>query len=116
MKDVKRQLVEGDPIVREAGLDARDAQAIRQRMLVESRTRPASTPRVWWTTPVVVAGAVAACVMLAIGLGMRIDGGDSMPAPAVQPASPRDRISTQLQFATTGGTRIIWTFHERFDL
>jgi anti-sigma factor RsiW len=114
MKDLKQQLTESDPIAREGGLDAGDAQTIRRRMLAEARSR-SSQPRVWWLGPLALAGAVAACLMLAIGIGRRIDNSGAAVSTA-RPAAAHDKGRTQLQFATTGGTRIIWTFHENLDL
>jgi hypothetical protein len=111
MKDLKRQLVAGDPVARESGLSALDAQSMRQRMLVEARTSPAATTS-WWLRPLVLAGALAACLLLAIGIGTRLNVNEGRIAP------PAARVPTtrQLQFATPGGTRIIWTFHQQLEL
>jgi hypothetical protein len=115
MKNLKQQLVDGDPAAREGGLDAGDAHVIRQRMLVEAQVQ-AAQPRVWWLEPLALGGAVAACLMLAIGIGMRIDTNRTSTPSETRPAAVHDRGRTQLQFATTGGTRIIWTFQEKLDL
>ena len=115
MKDLKQRLIESDPVVREGGLNAGDAQVIRQRMLVEARVQAAQR-RVWWLEPLALGGTVAACLMLAIGIGMRIDSHRTSTPSETRPAAVHDRGRTQLQFATTGGTRIIWTFQEKLDL
>ena len=116
MKDFKEQLAEGDPVAHEGELNSSEARIVRQRMLVEARSG-SPPPRAWWLGPLALAGAIAACLMLAIGIGMRIDGhGSASPASVNRPAAERDRGRTQLQFATSGGTRIIWTFHEHLDL
>ena len=74
-----------------------------------------------------------ALVFAAIGIGLRINTGDVSPAYVERPFPPslgygetrrslgvggqgRGQAPRQLQFATPGGTRIIWTFHEGFSL
>jgi hypothetical protein len=111
MKDLKQYLVDGDPLAREGELDAADAQRIRHRILAEARTQPATT-RSAWLRPLVVAGALAACLLLAITIGGRLDSGDARVAPSAPKAAP----ARQMQFAAPGGTRIIWTFHQELDL
>ena len=112
---LKRYLAEGDPVAREPELDAFHAQLIRQRVIVEAHTQPSAGPALWWLRPIAVAGAVAACLLIAIGVGMRIDNGGPSPSVAVgrrlESQPPR-----QMQFASPGGTRIIWTFHQEMDL
>ena len=112
MKDLKQQLLDGDPLAREGGWNAFDAQRIRHRIMAEPRTAPANG-RSWWPGPFAVAGALAVCMFLAIVIGTRlnvIEHGAPRP-PAVEPATTR-----QMQFATAGGTRIIWTFHQDLEL
>jgi len=111
MSDLRQRLIEGDPLARESGLNALDARRIRQRMLVEARTAPAGTVS-WWSRPLMVAGALAACLLLAIGIGTRLNVNESRVAPP--PAQSQTR--RQLQFAAPGGTRIIWTFHQQLEL
>jgi hypothetical protein len=111
MKDLKQYLVDGDPLAREGELDAADAQRIRHRILAEARTQPAPT-RSGWLRPLVVAGALAACLLLAITIGWRLDSDSSRVAPSAPKATP----ARQMQFAAPGGTRIIWTFHQELDL
>ena len=111
MKDLKAQLLDGDPIAREGKLDAVDARMIRQRILVEATTRPVPAPS-WWPRPLAVAAALAACLLLAITIGGRLDSNDARVAPSAPKATP----ARQMQFAAPGGTRIIWTFHQEFEL
>lgn len=111
MKDLTQQLLDGDPLARESGLSALDAQSIRQRILVEARTAPAETVS-WWPRSLAVAGALAVCLLLAIGIGIRLNVNESR---VVQPAA-QSQTTRQLQFAAPGGTRIIWTFHQELDL
>ena len=112
MKNLKQQLVDGDPLAREGGLNAFDAQRIRHRITAEPRTPPADGLP-WWPRPFAVAGALAVCMLLAIVIGTRLNmiEHDAPRRPAVEPTTTR-----QMQFATAGGTRIIWTFHQDLEL
>jgi hypothetical protein len=111
--DVKRDLIDGDPLEYEGGLAGGDAQSIRQRVLVEARNQPVIS-RAWWPGSIVVAGAVAVCLLLAISIGIRMDvGRTSTPAA---PVAVKEGPGRQMQFATAGGTRVIWTFHEELEL
>jgi hypothetical protein len=47
-----------------------------------------------------------------VAVGWRLETRDPAPAPVV---AARREIRRQMQFATPGGTRIIWTFHEHLD-
>ena len=111
MKDLKQQLLEGDPLAREGELDAADALRIRHRILLDARSQPA-TMHNGWLRSLVVAGAVAACLLLAVAIGMRLDFSGAPAAPHAVTATP----ARQMQFAAPGGTRIIWTFHQDLDL
>ena len=112
MKDLRQQLLAGDPLAREGELGAADAQRIRHRILAEARTQPVAASS-WWPRPLAVAGALTACLLLAIGIGMRLGLNESRVAPPVVKAATTTR---QMQFAAPGGTRIIWTFHQELSL
>jgi hypothetical protein len=114
--NLKQQLLDGDPVAREPELDAFEAQAMRQRVLVEARNQPSTAPGLWWLRPIAVAGAVAACLLVAIAVGLRINPGDVAPVSAGRPSPSRQSPPRQMQFASPGGTRIIWTFHQEMDL
>jgi hypothetical protein len=109
MKDLKAQLLDGDPIAREGELDAAEAQKLRHRILIKAAARPAPS---WWPRPLAVAAALAACLLLAITIGGRLDSNDARVARSAPKATP----ARQMQFAAPGGTRIIWTFHQELDL
>ena len=119
---LKQHLIAGDPVTREPELDAFHAQAMRQRVLLEAATQPAVAPALWWLRPIAVAGALAAGLVVAIVVGMRLNTGDVSPASVGQyverPFQGRGQLQPprQMQFAAPGGTRIIWTFHQEFDL
>jgi len=116
MKDLKRLLIDGDPVVREPGLSDADVQAIRRTILVETRRQPASSPMSSWPRPLALAAALAACLVLGISIGLRLghDPASITSSRAVVP-SVHD-VRRQLQMTSPGGTRIIWTFHQELDL
>lgn len=113
--ELKQILREGDPVAREPGLDAFHAQAMRQRVLLEARAERAEragfSRATWWLRPVAVAGALAACLIAGVSVGLRMN--ETQPIAPAAVTAPAER---QLQFATPGGTRIIWTFHQEIDL
>jgi hypothetical protein len=110
--------MEGDPLIdeKEPGLTPAAASEMR-RAILAAVVEPASQPAApWWPGPLVVAGAVAACLVVGISIGVRLNPvvRDVAPTPGAQAAGQGAR--RQLQFVTAGGTRIIWTFHENFEL
>jgi len=114
MRKLKQVLGEGDPVAREPGMSEDDVRAMRQAILVEAQRQPAATSL--WPRPLVLAAALAACLVLGISIGRRM--GDRVPsvsAPAAGVPASRD-VRRQLQITSPGGTRIIWTFHQEFDL
>jgi len=125
--DFKRQLIEGDPVAREPGLDAFHAQAMRQRVILEARDAEREGFRdeeregfsraitLWWLRPIVVAGALAACLVAGVGIGLRLNDHEAMTSVG-RSFQGRQIPPRQLQFATPGGTRVIWTFHQEIDL
>jgi hypothetical protein len=127
--ELNQILPDGDPIAREPGLDAFHAEAMRQRVLLEARNseREGFGEREWftrafarpWLRPVAVAGALAACLAAGVGIGLRINENESATERSSYVGRPfQGRLAPprQLQFATPGGTRIIWTFHQEIDL
>jgi len=92
---------------------------MRQRVLLEAleaTTQPAVASGLWWLRPIAVAGALAACLIVAVVIGTRINTSESTPAYVERPFQGRVQPPRQLQFSSPGGTRIIWTFHQEFDL
>jgi len=122
MKDLKQHLIDGDPVAREPGLDPFHAQTMRQRVLVEACNQPAAAPAFWWLRPVAVACALAACLVVAVVVGLRISESPYVERPFQGRGQSQGRgrgpsvPPRQLQFATPGGTRIIWTLHQDLDL
>jgi hypothetical protein len=91
------------------------AQAMRRAVLAAVPPAVARPPRLW-LQPLLVAATIALMIGTGAVAGRRaavhaVPGGGSrtlaLPADAREPR--------QLQFATPGGTRIIWVFNPEFD-
>jgi hypothetical protein len=126
MRDLKRLLLEGDPVAREPGMSGDHIEAMRRAILVEARRQPESAPASWRLQPLALAAALAVCLVTGVTIGVRLGGGGSPSvmsvtsaptravAPAARPAG--SDVRRQLQITSPGGTRIIWTFHENLEL
>ena len=115
MTELRKQLAEGDPVTRERGLSDADVRAMRQTMLVESRRHSAPAHRLLWPRPIAVAAIVAACLVLGVGIGVRLSD-EVSPVPSRRVVAPASDVRRQLQITSPGGTRIIWTFHQDLEL
>jgi hypothetical protein len=120
MTDIKRLLQDADPLRDDQveGLSQDEAQRMRRAMLA-ALDEPQATFTLWHR-PWALALAV---VVVLIGLGGVAGDGrigsdrapiDELRATAAANGSSDDR--RQLQFATPGGTRIIWIFDENLRL
>jgi hypothetical protein len=114
MKDIRALLRDADPLSNEPGLSGADAARIRSAVVGSVRKAPASS--LFWRGAL-AAAAILALVIAAGTFGVRKPGTRepraAVETSAVQPASGERR---QLQFATPGGTRIIWTLDPQFQL
>src|SRR6476660_96426 len=113
MKDIGRLLRDGDPVALEPEMSASDIQAVRRAVLAALATTDRATSR--WPGPLLAGAAVTAALAAGVFLGLRT------PAPRVSPmeiasthASEAESAHRQLQFASPGGTRIIWVFDSEF--
>jgi hypothetical protein len=88
-----------------------EIEAMRRTVVAAARD---SAPELTWWRPL----AIAATLLLMMGVGgaagRRVDARPT--APAVQPNALARGEQLQLQFATPGGTRIIWVFNSELDL
>ena len=119
MTDLKTLLTDGDPVRKEGELSPADASRMR-RLIVAAASEP-SMARTPWQRPFAIAaiGALVAVVGAVAG-HWRIVG----PVPATPATEPQAAIGgssiadepRQLQFATPGGTRIIWIFDQNLRL
>ena len=118
MTDLKRLLTDGDPVRKEGELSPADASRMR-RLIVAAAPEP-SVVRTPWQRPFAIAviGALVAVVGAIAGHRRTVD------LPATQATEPLAAIGgssiaderRQLQFATPGGTRIIWIFDQNLRL
>jgi hypothetical protein len=113
MKDLQTLLREGDPLTREPELPMAEADRIRRLLLREARHEPR---RVWLGAALLgFASVMTALAVVVAGRGEGLQtSGPSRPATsnAIVDAPP----TRQLQFATPGGTRVIWVFDSTFDV
>jgi hypothetical protein len=113
MKTLADLMREGDPVAHDPRLSEPEASAIRRRVVSVAAGQPAR--RVAWRDALAIAAAIA--LVIAVG----VTGGRRLPAPSVASGaavadSVRPAERRQLQFATPGGTRIIWTFDSDFSV
>ena len=109
MMNLGKQLRDGDPLADAPALPPLDVQRIRRAVMAEAGHKSPA----WWPRPVIVAVTVAAT----LGAGVAI--GQWLPHEAPAAVDSRGRLEPgrrQVQFATPGGTRIIWVIDPDFDL
>ncbi len=113
-KDLVALLKAADPVSREPGLRESETARMRQAVLYAHREREPRRP-VWFRMS--AAGALTALLLIAVTLlNLQIS---SNPAPVARKAAAKtDEIGErrQVQFATPGGTRIIWTLNPEFKV
>ena len=103
MNALRNRLREGDPAARETGLDEAHVAHLRDTIL---RASPAPRTRIGMAVPL-------ALVLLCVSAGSAWLVRTSVPTATSEIAAPSQR---QLQFATAGGTRVIWFFNPDFDV
>lgn len=118
MTDLNKLLNDADPIRDDRGLSTVDAERMRRVTLSAAlESAPERTP---WLRPFAVAAVGALLVVVGTLAGHRVADRPS-PAATPDPATTALGGSTgndrrQLQFATPGGTRIIWIFDQNLRL
>ena len=120
MIDPSSLLRAADPLRDDSeGLSADDAQAIRQAMLRTHAAIPdAVEMRPVWRRPLPLAAAAALIASVSGVVGDRFLSRSEFQEPVSTVAAPiasGDAERRQLQFATPGGTRIIWVFDPEFN-
>jgi hypothetical protein len=118
MTDVGSRLRDADPLAHEGSLSPADAQAIRHQMVATAAE--ADTRLTAWQ-PTLIAVAVVVTLAATASLA-RWRSGPSRPSAspdggltASDPLAGQSPVRRQLQFATPGGTRVIWVFDSRFE-
>jgi hypothetical protein len=107
-----KRLRDGDPLADAPALAALDVQRIRRAVVAEAgRPSPA-----WWPRPAVVAATVAATLGAGVVIGRQLPRQEPIGAGAVDRWEHPEPDRRQVQFATPGGTRIIWVIDPDFDL
>jgi hypothetical protein len=117
--DLIRALRDADPMTREAGLSREAADTIRETMIAAARRQPANVAD--WPRPLMFAATVAVTIVVGVMVGTRLPARKTTGGAARSAASPGAQAfdasheRRQLQFATPGGTRIIWVFDQAFN-
>ena len=95
-----------DPLARDEGLSAIEAQTMRQKIVLATvETRPG-----WLPGSFAVAASVAGALLVGVLAGVRV-----APGPAEAPVAAVHE-QRQLQFETPGGTRVVWVLNPTLDL
>jgi hypothetical protein len=114
VKDIGRVLRNADPLAREEGLPADAVSDMRRAIVAAAKEVPQPG---WWPRPLLVGATVATMLIGGVAAGSRLlwrDAGTTTIQPATSSAAA-DSPRRQLQFATPGGTRIIWVFDPEFN-
>jgi hypothetical protein len=111
MKALNDLLREADPLTDDPGLSSAEARVIRRLVVDAASEREAATP--FAHQPLAIAGVLTIMIAAGITAGRQlpIERATFSPRSAAPETNDERR---QLQFATPGGTRIIWTFDPEF--
>ena len=114
MNEWERQLRDGDPLVSEPDLAQREVDRMRRAVLTAPREHASPSRVPWLAVAVTVLGVVAGVVVTRrppdAPTAARV------LVPAVTDAAATLPPPRQLQFATPGGTRLIWVFDPNFEM
>jgi hypothetical protein len=122
MNDWKDRLLEADRALT-SELTAEETQRLRRTVVAEAASAVRSRQR--WSLPFLLTagsltGAAAALVLSAVtalpGASAPPDGAQAVDVENGREAPPAGNGRQQLQFATPGGTRIIWVFDAEFEV
>ena len=119
MSAVGNWLRDADPLAAEPGLSTADRQLMRREVLAVAE-EPRATPSCW-PGPLLVATTVAVTLAAGVVVGRRMppprgasSAGDRVSGPSTDRVGSHISARRQLQFATPGGTRVIWVFDPEF--
>jgi len=95
--------------------------AMRRLVVAETGASVISEARSSWKRPVAIAAMVVLLIAFGMTSGRRLDLTVPVASPLIDrsspgPSDPTIRSKRQLQFATPGGTRVIWVFDPDLDL
>jgi hypothetical protein len=112
MTDVGKWLREADPLAYEPELSRIEVSAMRRAVIAAAdQQRAAATP---WPSALVVATTIAATLVAGVTIGHRFPPREQETVGSGG-AVPEAFGTRQLQFATRGGTRVIWIFDPEFQ-
>jgi len=104
MNDLRSRLTQGDPLLPEDELSGPESHRLRERILTAKPAAPSMQSRLAFPVTVML-------LFVAVGSGWLVH--TSVPTRVLESSQARTR---QLQFSTSGGTRVIWTFNDNFEL
>jgi hypothetical protein len=107
----QRLLRDGDPA---AGARLTAPQAERMRRAVVAAAGEAQDEPFPWYRPLAMAALVVLMLGVGAAVGQRAEWADVPPPGTALLEDNSER--RQLQFATPGGTRIIWVFNSEFEM
>lgn len=113
MSDIGQRLRDVDPLACEAGLSTEDVRAVRLTVVAAAR-------ETGWHSSTWAPLGVATAIALTVAAAATVErywpaSGDGGKVPSFDPTSPAQVTKRQLQFATPGGTRVIWIFDSKFQ-
>jgi hypothetical protein len=119
MKDLGQPLRDADPLAREGRMSSDEVSRMWRAVVDAARDAPADIPA-WWPRPMLVAATVVVTLAAGVAAGrwlpLQSSAIDRAGATVAASASaPPSRERRQLQFASPGGTRIIWVFDSDFN-
>jgi hypothetical protein len=115
MRDLQTLLTGADPVAQGPDLSPAEARAMRRVILAAAEDTRSTTDT--WSGAMPIATVVIITVALGVVVGRRLPLtplSDDARASVVTETDAAER--TQVQFATPGGTQIIWTIDPEFDL
>jgi hypothetical protein len=123
MKDIGTRLRAADPLLHDPGMSPEEIDAMRRAVVAAARSEKATS---WFPPLLALVATVAALVIAIVGAHVRATPRDTSRAArglsdaAQSPESPSPAADgndgkRQLQFATPGGTRVIWVFDPEFN-
>lgn len=118
MTDLRERLLDADPLAHENAMSAEHADAIRRVVVAADWRMVNAAP--FWPRPLWVAATIALTLSAGIVAG-RLSAPESpvhgrpTDTPLTIASSPAAGVRRQVQFATPGGTRIIWVLNAEFN-
>jgi hypothetical protein len=106
-------LTAADPVAERPSLSGEEARAIRRAVIVAAAAAPPA--RGAWPGTISVTALVLVMIVAGILSGLKLTPADTW-ADSAGAAASQDDERRQLQFATPGGTRVIWTLDPDFEL